>query len=84
MTSLSMPSLAAPVDVNSADVQSLSDALTGIGPAIAKAIVEYREQNGPFSSVEDLLNVKGVGPTVLERNKADIIIGGEASKSVAQ
>ena len=82
--SLTSQSLAAPVDVNTADAQSLSDALSGIGPAIAQAIVEYRKENGPFNSVEDLLNVKGVGPKTLERNKADILIGGKVSKSVPE
>lgn len=82
--SISAPGFAAPVDVNSADAQSLSDALMGIGPAIAKAIVDYRAENGPFTGVEDLLKVKGVGPKTLERNKEDIIIGGQESKSVAE
>ena len=75
---------AAPVDINSADAQSLSDALTGIGPVIANAIVDYREQNGPFTDVDDLLNVKGVGPKILERNRRDILIGGKASDTATE
>ena len=82
--SLSSNALAAPVDVNSADAQSLSDALTGIGPAIAGAIVDYRKEHGPFTDVDDLLNVKGVGPKTLERNRKDIIIDGQASKTATE
>ncbi len=65
---------AAPVDVNSADAQELADSLSGIGPKIAAAIVEYRKQHGPFQSIDDLLNVKGVGSKTLERNQQDIIL----------
>ena len=72
-------SFAAPVDVNTADAVTIADALAGIGPQIGAAIVEYRETNGPFKSVDDLLNVKGVGPKVLERNKGDILIEGRSS-----
>jgi len=74
---------AAPVDVNAADAASLADALTGVGPKIAAAIVEYREANGPFTSADDLLNVKGVGPKVLEKNKSDILLDSQASDSAA-
>ena len=72
-------SFAAPVDVNTADAITIADALAGIGPKIGAAIVEYREANGPFKSVDDLLNVKGVGPKILERNKADILIKEQSS-----
>ncbi|MDJ0955641.1 MAG: helix-hairpin-helix domain-containing protein [Arenicellales bacterium] len=72
-------SFAAPVDVNTADAMTIADALSGIGPKLGAAIVEYREANGPFKSVDDLLNVKGVGPKMLERIKADVLIEGESS-----
>ena len=48
--------------------------LTNIGPVKATAIVEYREQNGPFKRVEDLLAVKGIGEKTLEANRDNIII----------
>lgn len=66
---------AAPVNVNTADAASLADALTGVGPKTAEAIVGYRDQHGPFRSMEELLNVKGVGPKTLERNRDDILLG---------
>jgi competence protein ComEA len=55
----------APVDLNTASVTEL-DALPGVGPATAQAIVDYRTQHGPFRSVDDLLDVRGIGPAKLD------------------
>ena len=52
------------VDLNIADLEAL-DALPGIGPATATAIIEHRERNGPFASVEGLLEVNGIGEAKL-------------------
>lgn len=52
------------VDLNTADVEAL-DTLPGIGPATAAAIVEHRERNGPFTSVDELLDVRGIGQAKL-------------------
>jgi competence protein ComEA len=54
-----------PVDLNRASAAEL-DGLPGIGPATASAIVEHREQHGPFASVEDLEAVRGIGPAKLD------------------
>ena len=67
-----MWALAGPVDLNSADATTLAKELDGIGMARAKAIVEYRERNGKFRSADELLNVKGIGPQVLEQNKGNL------------
>jgi len=52
------------LDLNHASAAEL-ESLPGIGPSLASAIVQYRDQNGPFRSVDDLLNVPGIGPTRL-------------------
>jgi competence protein ComEA len=55
-----------PVDLNTASATDL-EALPGVGPTIAAAIVEHRERNGPFRSVDDLLDVPGIGPAKLDQ-----------------
>lgn len=55
-----------PIDVNSASAAEL-ERLPGVGPVIAGRIVEYREANGPFKGVDDLLAVRGIGPRTLEQ-----------------
>ena len=52
------------IDVNTADAGQLID-LPRIGEIIAQRIIDYRDANGPFSNVEDLLGVRGIGPDVL-------------------
>ena len=58
--------IAAMININTADVATLKT-LPGIGEAKAIAIVEYRTQHGSFKTLEDLQNVKGIGPKVLEK-----------------
>lgn len=62
----------APINLNSADAETISRELKGIGETKAKAIVAYREAHGPFSSVDDLLEVKGIGAATLEKNRAKL------------
>lgn len=54
------------VNINTADEQGMQD-LPGIGPAKAKAIVQYREEHGPFQSVDELTEVSGIGEKSLEK-----------------
>jgi len=68
---------AEPVNVNTADAGALAKALNGIGPAKAKAIVAYRDKNGPFKSVDQLAMVEGITQKLIERNRADIKLGGD-------
>ena len=55
-----------PVNVNTATAVQL-EALPGIGPVLARRIVEFRSRHGPFARLEDLLQVQGIGPRLLER-----------------
>ncbi|MGR9101161.1 MAG: ComEA family DNA-binding protein, partial [Gammaproteobacteria bacterium] len=58
---LSFNAFSAPVNVNTASAQELSDALKGIGLKKAEAIIQYREANGAFKTLSDLSKVKGIG-----------------------
>ncbi len=66
--------LTGPVDINIAGIDEL-ESLSGIGPVLAERIVEWRRQQGPFRSEDDLLQVRGIGPQSLERLKSQIIVG---------
>ena len=55
------------VNINTADAPTLAGSLKGIGMKKAEAIVAYRNENGPFKSVDDLTNVKGIGQKTLEQ-----------------
>ncbi|WGL16782.1 ComEA family DNA-binding protein [Microbulbifer bruguierae] len=57
------------VNLNTATAEELSEVLVGVGSAKAELIVQYREEHGKFSSVEQLLEVKGIGIATLEKNK---------------
>ncbi len=63
-----------PVNINRADAATLAASLNGVGPSRAEEIVRYREAYGPFRSVEELTEVKGIGPSTLERNRALITL----------
>ncbi|MBV4457383.1 helix-hairpin-helix domain-containing protein [Pseudomonas sp. COR58] len=63
------PATSAKVDLNDADAATLQKELAGVGEAKAKAIVAHRETNGPFASVDELLEVKGIGKAILDRNR---------------
>ncbi|WP_416398384.1 ComEA family DNA-binding protein [Allohahella sp. A8] len=57
-----------PIAINQLDAAGLAEAMKGIGPSKAKAIVEFRAANGPFLAVEELLNVSGIGERILQMN----------------
>lgn len=70
----SAPADGAKVNINSADEAELM-AVKGIGKAKAKAIIEYRQKNGPFKSVDDLTKVKGIKEKSLQKFKNQLTIG---------
>lgn len=65
---------AGPVNINTADIKSLAENIRGVGVKKAQAIVDYRKRHGPFKRVEDIVKVKGIGPKLLEKNRADLRI----------
>ena len=62
------------ININTATAEQLAEALTGIGEAKAEAIVQYREDNGPFLHPDELVNVRGIGLATLDRNRDRILI----------
>jgi len=67
-------SFAGPVNVNTADAETLARELNGVGPALAEAIIRDREENGPFTSPDDLIRVRGIGERIVEMNRANILV----------
>lgn len=63
------------VDINTADANTLDRVLINVGAAKAKAIVEYREANGPFKSADELAQVSGIGLRTVEVNRDLITVG---------
>lgn len=72
-----------PVNVNTASAEELAAALDGVGLSRAAAIVDYRTQNGPFQASDDLRNVKGIGESTLEKNRANILVSDGQSTPIA-
>ncbi|CAL1241749.1 ComEA family DNA-binding protein [Candidatus Methylocalor cossyra] len=67
--------MAEPLDINTATAEQLADVLVGVGKAKAEAIVQDRQKNGEFKSIEDLARVKGIGPAIIEKNRDKITVG---------
>ncbi len=65
------------IDINTATAKEL-EAIKGIGPAKAKAIIEYRTKNGPFKSVDDLVKVPGIGDKAFADIKGMVSVGSGA------
>jgi len=75
---IAFPVLAA-VNINTA-TQSELEAVKGLGPAKAKAIITYRDQNGRFKSLDDLDKVKGFGKATVEKLRGDLSVEAEKAK----
>ena len=63
------------ININSASVEEL-DTLPGVGPVTAEKIIAYREEHGPFPTIEAILDVSGIGPVKFEGMKDLITVGG--------
>lgn len=75
VTTAAKPKPASPVaakstrlNINTANAQQIAQGLNGVGLKKAEAIVAHRKTNGPFKSVAELVEVKGIGPAIVERN----------------
>ena len=66
--------IAAPVNINQANAAEIATALNGIGLKKAEAIVAYREQVGAFTSIEQLVEVKGIGEKMVSKIQQDILL----------
>lgn len=65
------------ININTA-TQSELESLSGIGPVYAKAIIQYRLEHGPFQKIEDIQEVKGIGPVTFEKIRSKITVRGGA------
>jgi competence protein ComEA len=63
------------LNINTADATNMAQVISGVGDKRAQAIVDYRDENGPFKSVDGLTNVKGIGTAILEKNRENLTIG---------
>ena len=71
---ISSVTLAAPVNINTADAAQIAAALNGVGLSKAQAIVDYREAYGQFSQANEIVFVRGIGESTYENNKSDILV----------
>ena len=62
------------VNINTADADTIATVLTGVGQVRAESIVKWRQAHGPFTSADQLAEVKGVGAVVLEKNRERIVL----------
>jgi len=71
---------AGPVNINTANETELAGNINGVGAKKASAIVEYRSHHGPFKRAEDLMKVKGIGPSIFAKNKDNIKLASKQAK----
>lgn len=62
------------ININNASEDELIENLNGVGPVMAKRIISYRETHGGFSSINELMNIKGIGEKVFEKIKNDVTV----------
>jgi len=84
LSSISNQALSAsPLDINSATAEQLAAVMVGVGNKKSQAIIQYREKNGAFNALDELIFVKGIGPSLLKKNRDYLSIGpGQEYKEV--
>lgn len=63
-----------PVNINTADAETLAAAINGVGLKKARDIVSHRQKNGPFESVDDLAQVSGIGMQTIDKSRANLTV----------
>ena len=63
------------LNINTADAQALSEGIDGVGEKRAQAIVDYRNEHGPFTTVDGLSQVKGIGSATIDKNRDNLTTG---------
>ncbi len=66
--------LAAKVNLNTADAETLAAGIDGVGPKIAERIIEWRDEFGPFENVDQLAEVRGIGEKTVEANRENLTV----------
>ena len=79
--SILMGAHAEPVDINLASAEALAQNISGVGPVTAQKIISYREAHGAFRTIDELMNVSGVGIKVLEANQDVLMIDGKVPQN---
>jgi len=77
----SMVWAAEPVNINTASAEQLAESLNGVGLSKAALIVQYREANGPFTHMDELVNVKGIGLRTVDKNREVILVKGAGGQA---
>ncbi|MFQ5610512.1 MAG: helix-hairpin-helix domain-containing protein [Anaerolineae bacterium] len=70
----SAPAMGQLININTATLEEL-ETLPRVGPVIAQRIIDYREEQGPFATVDEIMNVRGIGPVTFEGLKDSIVLG---------
>lgn len=71
----------APVNINTASAEDIAESLKGVGPSKARLIVQYREEHGVFTHVDELVNVKGIGLSTIDKNRGMILLNDSEAMS---
>lgn len=72
------------LNINTASASQLADQMNGVGTVKAEAIISYRDEHGKFESVDQLVNVKGIGLATIEKNREALTVSAVASKTTSE